>query len=490
MARAERLSSCVLGVDLGTSSCKACVVRADGEVQGQARARYPTHSPHPGWSEQDPADWLTATAKAVAAAVRQARVPRERIAGLALTCAAHIGVLMDERDQPVRRAILWNDQRSTPQVRQLERKAGELILSQSQQAVSSGWTLAHLAWVRQTEPTNWRRLRRVLLSKDFLAFWLCGSRATDPATAVSAQLWDATRQRWSEELCGLIDLPMDALPDVCSATAIIGALQETAARALGLRPGTPVINGSLDTATELLACGITRPGQGMVRLATAGGVQVVVEGPSPHRRRITYPHALGSAWYCQAGTSTCAAAVQWAVERFGGGGRDPWPRWERLAASVPPGSDGVMFHPYLAGERAPYWSADLRGRFTGLSLGHGTGHLARAVYEGAALSIRDAMSVLADARLGRQALAVAGGGTRSAVWLSVLADVLGRPLRVVEGSDSAYGAAMLAMAGLKLGLSLTQRASRRRAVGRRIEPDRRRVELYQRLFERYRAGVR
>lgn len=460
----------VLGIDLGTSSCKVVLVTGAGAVLGDAREAYPTAAPGPAWAEQHPADWVQAVTTAVRRVLAESGCAPTAVAGVALTSAAHIGVLLDDRGTPVRPAILWNDQRTVAEVVELEQQAGPEILAASCQAVSTGWTLPHLVWVKRHAPDAWARTRSILLSKDFIVHWLTGRAVTDPATAVSSQLYDAPTACWSPRLCALAGITPDMLPEVVPPTATAGGLTADAARDLGLHPSTPVITGTLDSATELLAAGLCLPGDGLVRLATAGGVQCVVDRPTPDRRRITYPHAVTPFWYCQAGTSTCGAAVQWAVSTLAGDPDASYEQWNAAAAQVPAGADGVLFHPYLAGERAPHWDPHLRGSFTGLSLRHGRGHLARAVYEGTAFSIRQAMTVLPGLPAGGSPLAVVGGGTRSALWLEILANVLGRPLRRVADADSAYGAAMIGLAALGLAPGLRPLATARAATGDVIRP--------------------
>jgi len=477
--------SFILGVDLGTSSCKAALIDDTGTVVCTANESYPTASPGPAWSEQNPADWQDAIVKAVPRVLEESDKTSEDIAGVALASAAHIGVLLDAQGAPVRPAILWNDQRTVAEVADLEREAGEEILTASCQAVSTGWTLPHLLWVKRHDPDAWRRTRSILLSKDFIVKWLTGRAVTDPATAVSAQLYDVQASRWSPRLCELAGVEPEMLPEVVPATDQAGELTADAAADLGLLPGTPVITGTLDSATELLAAGICVPGDGLVRLATAGGVQCVVEAPSPDRYRITYPHAVIPYWYCQAGTNTCAAAVQWAVGCLTSDPEPSYETWDGAAAQVPAGADGVLFHPYLAGERAPHWDPQLRGSFTGLSLRHGRGHLARAVYEGTAFSIRQATTVLPDLPDCNSPLAVVGGGARSALWLDILANVLGRPLRVAEDADSSTGAALLGLAGLGLAGDLRTLAEARATTGRVVNPDDRQCAFYSDWFEAY-----
>lgn len=440
----------VLGVDLGTSECKVCLITEAAAVVRVTRERYATHAPKPLWAEQDPRDWAPAVTAATRRLVAETGVAARSIVGMALTSAAHIGVLLDAHGDPVRRAILWNDQRSNREAAKLESEHGDTILRQTYQAVSTTWTLPHLCWVRRNDPEAWARTRRVALSKDFLAEWLVGSAVTDPATALSSQLYDATEGRWSPELCAMAGVSPEMLPPVRPAREQIGGLTAEAAQRLGLLPGTPVVVGTLDSATELFAASALAPGQGLVRLATAGGVQVVVREPRPNRKLLTYPHVVAPLWYCQAGTNSCTSAVGWGARLVTGEADVPFETWDAWAADTPPGAGGLLFHPYLVGERAPQWDPELRASFVGASLDHGRGHFARAIYEGTAFSIRHAMSVLPELESSSGELAVVGGGTRSAVWVQILADVLGRTLVDAEIADSAYGAALLGLAGLGL----------------------------------------
>jgi xylulokinase len=475
----------VLGIDLGTSECKVCLVTAEGDVVRVAREGYPTHSPGPAWAEQDPADWLRAVTAATRRLVAETGIRAQAIAGLALTSAAHIGVLLDAQGAPVRRALLWNDQRSSGEVAELEQAHGDEILRRTYQAVSTSWTLPHLIWVRRHDPEAWGRTRRVLLSKDYLAAWLTGCAVTDPATAVSSQLYDVTTGDWSPELCAMVGLPPGALPPIRAATARAGELTAEAADRLGLAAGTPVVVGTLDSATELLAASVLDPGQCMVRLATAGGVQCVVGEARPNRRLITYPHLVAPLWYCQAGTNSCASAVRWGTRLLAGQGEVSYATWDAWAAAIPAGAEGLLFHPYLTGERAPHWDPRLRASFVGASLEHGPAHFARAIYEGTSFSIRDAMSVLPAAGASEGPFVVVGGGVQSAVWVQILADVLGRALLVAEEADSACGAALLGLVGLGLADGIRSLAAARAGRGRRVVPHAERVRRYDELFPVY-----
>lgn len=442
MTHAARSRLCVIGLDLGTSSCKASLVDDAGRLVASSAHDYLTHTPQPGWTEQSPADWLSAASTAVRELWNTPAAADCHVQAIGLTCAAHIGVLLDESDNVLRRAILWSDLRAAPQAAMLNKQAGDRILELSGQIASSGWTLAQMQWVREHEPAIHARLRSLLLSKDYLAWKLTGVKVTDRATAVSSQFYDVTTDRWSDELLAMAGMHINMLPAVMTAESIVGTLLPEWADALGLPAGVVVVTGSLDTATEMLAAGCTQPGQGMIRLATAGGLQVVTPGLMRHRQRITYPHVDGPCWYVQSGTSTCAAAIAWGKKQFAP--EASWEQIEKSASAVPAGCDGLIFHPYLQGERSPYWNPHLKAQYTGLSQLHHTSHLLRAIFEGTAMSIADAMRVMADLPLADVPLSVVGGGSRSRLWVKILASVLNRPLRPLPKADSALGAALLA----------------------------------------------
>ena len=476
----------VLGIDVGTGGCKVCAVDRTGRGAAAAAESYPTHSPQPGWAEQDPDDWPVAIAGAVRRLLAEGPIDPSDVAGLALSSAAHVGVLVDEAGRPVRRAILWSDQRSVREAADLEESHGPEILRLSFQKVSTTWTLPHLLWVRRNEPDVWANVRRVLLSKDYVLHWLTGRAVTDPATALSSQLFDASRGEWSHTLCDLVGVRTGDLPEVVPAPAVAGGLGGEVARQLGLPSGLPVVVGTLDSAAETFGAGVVRPGQLLLRLATAGGIHLVLDAPLPHPQLITYPHPIAPLWYCQAGTSSCASAVQWAMTTFTAGRGMSYAEWGELAAGAPPGSEGLIFHPYLAGERCPHWDPHLRASFIGATMHHGPAHFARAVYEGTAFSIRDAFSTLADLPIDEGPLTAVGGGTASDLWLQIMSDVLARPIDVAAHADSSHGAALLGLVGLGLIPTMDQAAAIAARTAKRVIPIAANVKRCDRQFDLYR----
>ncbi len=476
----------LLGIDLGTSSCKVCAVDASGRRLGARSAGYPTLTPRAGWAEQDPQHWVPAVTGATRRLLSESPVPPDRVGGISLSSAAHIPVLLDAGGNPLRNAILWYDQRSLSEVEELKSQRGEEIFRVSHNSVSPTWTLPQLLWVRRQEPEVWSRVRRVALSKDYLSKWLTGRWTTDPATALSSLLFDAHAGGWSGPLLEPLGLTAEVLPRVRPSTAQVGSLAAAAAEDLGIPAGVPVVNGTLDSAAETYGAGVVRPGDCLLRLATAGGIHLVLEEPHPHPGLITYPHPVAPLWYSQAGTNSCTSALQWVFRSVGAGRPGTFQEWDAAVETVPQGAEGLFFHPYLSGERCPYWDGRLRASFTGATFGHHPEHFVRAAYEGTAFSLRDALGVLDDLGGPRGTITVVGGGTAGKLWTRIVCDVLGKPLQVSRVTDSAYGAALLGLVGIGLFSDVSQALAGSRQELEIVSPDPERARGYTAHFQRYR----
>lgn len=318
-----------------------------------------------------------------------------------------------------------------------------------------------------------------MLSKDYIIYRLTGATVTDAATAVSSQLMDSSSLCWSEKLCGLVGIRSKDMPPIREPTEVAGQLTREAAGTLCLRPETPIFLGTLDSAAEIYGAGVTKPGQCQLRLATAGGIQLVLDKPKPSPRLITYPHPIKPLWFVQAGTNSCASAVKWAKDTFNAGSGMTFSQWDKLAESTKAGCAGLLFHPYLAGERCPYWDPDLRASFIGISSHHGAGHFARAVYEGTAFAIKDAFSELDSYFRNDEPIVAVGGGSLSKIWTQIVSDVLDIPIVVASKADSSYGAALLGLKGLRKADIPIQKG------GRTVKPIRENADLYSNIFEKY-----
>ena len=331
---------------------------------------------------------------------------------------------------------MWTDQRSVEQAARLEAEAGEAIFRIGYQKPTPTWTLPQLAWVADHDPGPLRATRRVLFTKDFVRHQLTGTWETDHIEAQGSLLYDMAGRRWSEELCRLIELPPEVLPPLVSPTDVVGRVTPAAAGETGLVAGTPVVAGCSDSAVEGYAAGAIRPGQMILKLATAGNVNVMTAEPHPHPRTLTYSHVIPGMWYTVSATNTAASAERWfrdtfcqhEVEQAASEGRSVYELLHAMAAEVPPGAEGLVFHPYLIGERSPYWDANLRGSFTGATMRHGKSHFVRALLEGVAYSLRDCLRTILEMQLPVDEIRLIGGGAKSNLWAQILADVFDRPI--------------------------------------------------------------
>jgi len=449
----------ILGMDLGTSSCKVCAVDFAGRKTAQHSGDYPTSVPHAGWAEQNPGHWIPALSEACRALLERSSIKPDQVRGISLSAAAHIAVLLGKENQPLRNAILWLDQRANAQADKLAHELGPEILGLTNNWVSTTWTLPHLLWIREWEPEVWKKVRHILLSKDYVGYQLTGNRVTDPSSAISAMLYDVCRKDWSPRLCSLAGLESDQLPKVLPANAAAGTLLPAAARQFGLEPGIPVINGCLDSTAETFCAKLAGPGDLAIRLASAGGVHLLLNQAQPHPKLITYPYPIPPIWLVQAGTNSCASAVQWVRKALNPSEDISYEQWDNLSSKVEPGAQGLIFHPYLSGERCPYWDSRLRASFVGLNFNHGFNHFARAVYEGCAFSLKDALLMLKDMCPVLNDLTIIGGGAKSKLWCSIVCDVLGARVARAPEIDSAYGTALIGLNGLGI-YSTIQEAQR------------------------------
>ncbi len=486
----------LMGVDVGSSDCKVMVVDHHGAVVRSARQTYPTQLPRPGWAQQNPEDWYQAACRTIRACL--ADLDAQEIAALSIDGPAHNVALMDEAGEVIDPTIHWTDLRSISQSERLEAEDGDRIYAVSYCRVNPAWTLAQLLWLKEEAPETWSKLRRILVTKDYVRYRFTGVYQTDVYDAIGTQLYDVVAGRWSDELCGLLDRDTDWLPAVAPASQISGTLLPEAARDTGLPIGLPVAVGSGDSVVEAFGIGAVRPGQCIVKLGTSANVNLVTARPCPTPPSITYRHVVDGQWFTITATNSGASTIRWFRETFCRAeseralaqGVDGYKFIEKLSDGAPPGSQGLIFHPYLKGERSPYWDPHLRGDFIGINARHNMSHFARAVLEGVAYSIRDCFQVVESLGQPIETLYLIGGGAKSKLWRQILCDVLGRPLVKPCVEDAAFGAAMLA--GVAVGVfsdweTAAQPGARVETV---LRPDPAAYDLYSEYFEIYRAITR
>ena len=480
----------LIGVDAGTSNCKATLIECGGRVVTSAQHAYPTHHPRAGWAEQDPNDWYRAVAHVVRQCINAADVDPGKILAVSVCGPAHNAVLLDREGHALQSVILWSDLRSSRQARWLEAQHGSLIFETTYHPPNPSWTLSQLLWVRENQPEIWRHIDRIVIGKDYLSYRLTGSWRTDWYDAMGTQMFDARSRVWSEPICQIIGLPLEWLPPISDAHEITGRVSAAGARETGLVQGTPLAVGSGDSVIEAMGASVVRPGQCIVKLGTAGNVNAVAAKPRPDRRTLTYSHVVPGQWFTVVPTNSGAAAAAWFREAFSLGAASTEQKGslvvDDLAAEVAPGSEGLIFHPYLQGERAPHWDPNLRGGFVGVTVRHRQSHFARAVLEGIAFSLRDCLGLVRELNLPIAECYLLGGGARSALWRQILADVLDTELKVFSTETTSHGAAL--MAGVAAGVYVDVLDAARHAVRAvaTVKPDPANAALYERLYVLYR----
>ena len=474
----------VIGVDIGSGSVKLTLLRRDGVIAATAGCEYPTRYPHVGWCEQDPEDWCRAFKKAFADILCQSGIRADQVKALSFDAATHTAVLLDEHRQVLRPAILWTDQRSKTEVQELKNTCLNIIMEQVMNAPTTVWTLHQLMWLRRHEPEVWGKIRCILFAKDYLRYRMTGTMETDTIDAAGSMFYNMKEQCWSEELCRLGGIQKEWLPRLCSPTDLAGFVSGEIAAEFGLAEDTRVLVGTTDTVMEVLAAGNVEPGHATVKLATAGRICVVTDRPMDSQFIFNYRHVVPGLWYPGTATASCAASYRWYRDTIG---REAFSELDAPAEKIAPGSDGLMFHPYLNGELTPYNDPELKGSYTGISSIHTTAHFTRATLEGVAMSLKDCLNTLKDLGVDMKRVRIIGGGAKGMLWRQIVADVLGMELEKVKVDDSSFGTAMLAAVGIGWFESFAQAAKTCVQIDSVSSPDPENQALYARLFRRYKA---
>ena len=477
----------VLGSDLGTSGCKSIVLDAGGNICGWAIESYPTSRPYLGWAEQQPEDWFDAFCRTTRKAIQQARIDPKDIVMVGIVGITHNAVLLDGEDHVLRPSILYTDTRSLPQTDALLAQWGNQVFQKTWNQIGPIWTWPQLLWIREREPYIWDKIQRILFPKDYVRHRLTPSFVSDTIDPVGTLLYDPMQLQWIDEFVHSLGLPVDVLPPPRNPLEIAGRVTDEGASATGLRPGTSVIVGTTDTAAEVFGVGALRPGQAIIKLATVGRIASVSQQPLDHPTVFNYPHVFPGLWYPGTGTKFAASAFTWARQVFWDPGRNQYDyrAMSEAAESVPAGSEGLVFHPYLAGEFAPSWDPHLRGSFLGVGINHQREHFTRAVMEGVAFAIRDALKSVLEMGLEVSEVRLIGGGSTSMLWAQIITDNLHREVLVPEGTDAAFGAALLAGVASGLFEGTPESLDSLIEIRTRLVPDSQHTMKYDELFSIY-----
>lgn len=482
----------LLGVDIGTGGCKATIIDTDGNFVSDGYTEYPSYHPHMGWVEQKADDWLAGVVNSIHTASEKAGLCMKNIIGLAVDASAHNTVLLNAAGKVIRDTIMWQDQRAGDEVNFLKSNYLDLIKRTTFSVPSATWSLPQLMWIRTHEPEVFSRISKILFVDDYIRFKLTGEYATTHIQAQGSLMFDNNNMRWSEEIVEISGLPLCALPKIKKPTDIGGCITAEAAALTGLQEGTPVIMGASDTALESYAVGGLKPGDCVLKMATAGGINVFRDVGSPFQDTFAYSHVVDGIWYYGRGTVSAAQALRWYRDTFcrkeiaeeRNGGKNTYQILDKEAELVPPGANGLFFHPYMSGERAPYWDPKLRASFTGFSSSHSRGHFNRALLEGVTFSLRQCFEIMEEfGSIDR--ISFVGGGAKSPLWRSILADVFNRTIVKYARDDSSLGSAMLAGVALGVFASHEEAVQRTATIESITEPNPENVEKYKELFPLY-----
>jgi xylulokinase len=450
-------------------------------------------SPEPGWAEQDPRDWWRAAGLAVRTALQSAGLAGDAIACIGFSGQMHGAVLLDEKDEVIRPALIWCDQRTEAQCQELDRTIGtDRLIQLTCNPPLTNFTLTKLMWVREHEPKNWECVRKVMLPKDYVRLRLTGESAIDVADASGTLMLDVAHRAWSSEVLSKTGIDAKLLPKLYESQEVCGHLTQAGANATGLRKGTPVVAGAGDQAAGAVGMGITRAGVVSATIGTSGVVFAATDKPSldPRGRLHTFCHAISARWHVMGVTQAAGLSLRWFRDNFGAGpddGRDPYDRLSAEAAGVSPGSEGAFWAPYLMGERTPHLDPNARAAFVGLSASHTRAHLVRAILEGVAYSLKDTFTIFNEIRVPVQRIRLGGGGARGALWQQIQADVYAHDVEVLKAEEgAAYGAAILAGVGAKHWSSVDEACDTAVRVAKTVSPNKGASATMQRAYHTYR----
>ena len=482
-----------LGLDIGTSGVKAILVAPNGTVEATANTPLQLSTPKPGWSEQNPDDWWTATVASVKAVL--GKRSEAKVASIGLSGQMHSSVFLDSSGKVIRPALLWSDGRTSEECAEITKAAGgeDKLRDWVRNPALEGFTLPKVLWLRKHEPDAYAKLATLLLAKDFIRYRLTGELASEPSDASGTLMFDPAGMRWSQEILQAVGVSPSILPKVGGSSEVLGRVTAEVARLTGLKEGTPVVGGGADNACGAAGVGVVSPGEAVASWGTSGTVLAPTPEPKvdPKLRAHTFCHVAPKTWYVMGVVLSAGGAFAWYRDQFAHdvvGAHNADVMLDEEAASVPAGSAGVTFLPYLQGERTPHRDASARAAFYGLSLAHSRAHLTRAVLEGVCFAMRDSLEILRELGLSTDELLLTGGGAKSPFVRRLQSEVYGVPVVTVNREEGpAYGAALLAAVGVGAFADLKTAAASTLTRSAPVRPTTGAHEAYREPYARYRA---
>jgi len=479
--------SYVLGLDLGTSGLKGILVNREGDVVTSSSSDYPLISPQRGYSEQDPKEWYKATLEVIKEVINTIPEASNNIEGISISGQMHSLVLLDKNDEIIQNAILWNDVRTTEQSNRINDTLGDELINITKNKALEGFTLPKLLWVQENEPENWENIDTFFMPKDYLGFMLTGNKQTEYSDAAGTILLDISAKKWSQELLKQFDIDPEICPELVESTSLIGHLKEDISKQVGLQNQVPIFAGGADNPSAAIGAGIVQPNQAMASIGTSGVFLTYEEDREKdyEGRLHFFNHAMPDNFYSMGVTLAAGSSLSWFKEQFA-----PNESFDTLLGNideVPIGSDGLLFAPYISGERTPYTDSKIRGSFLGIDINHTKNHFARAVLEGITFSLRDSQELMRE-YTGKQfdQIVSVGGGAKNKEWLQIQADIFNTPVVTLKTEQGpAMGAAMIAAVGTGWFNDFKECSDEFVSYKEEIQPQPKLAEKYDDLYQIY-----
>lgn len=480
----------ILGLDIGTSAVKALLMDQEGKIAAENSEEYPLFTPNPGWAEQNPIDWWQATQKVIKNLLIENKIDKDKIKAVSFSGQMHSSVFLDRQNKVIRKAILWSDTRTSAECKEIYQKVGgvEKLAKLVSNPALEGFTAPKILWLKNNEPENYQKLAKVLLPKDYIRFMLTGEMGMDISDAAGTLLCDIKSGKWSQEIIDLLELKRDILPPLLKSITVVGNVSQTAAELTGLAITTKVIAGGADNACGAVGSGIIKPGRVMASLGSSGVVVAQTDQPEadPAGRIHLFNHAVPDSYYMMGVMLAAGMSFKWLKESLFADQLD-YDSLNQKAAAVPAGSEGLIFLPYLYGERTPHADADARGVFFGISGKHQQGHFIRSVMEGVTFGLRDSLELISERGIEFEEIRLIGGGSQSKLWQQITADIFGYPISLLNIEQGpAFGAAIIAGIGAGIFADFASIVEKLVKVVNIIEPIPENVAYYNEKYSIYR----
>lgn len=485
----------LLGIDIGTSACKVAVFRKDGQAAATATGDYPVYYPKEGWAEQNPEEWWDAVCLAIRKALEKGKIQPEEIAGVGIDGQSWSAIAIDKEGKVLTNTPIWMDTRAQSICDRLNEEIGEdAIFQVAGNSLQPSYTTAKIIWYKENMPDVYEKIDKILQSNSYIAYRLTGAITQDVSQGYGLHCFDMKTGTWDEEMCKKLGIPMEFLPEICACDKIVGTVTEKAAAECGLTVGTPVVAGGLDAACGTLGAGVIHPGETQEQGGQAGGMSICMDSYKADPRLILGFHVVPGQWLLQGGTTGGGGVMRWFEREFADyertmeeeTGKSSLVQLNEIGEKSAPGCDGVVFLPYMAGERSPIWNPHAKGVFYGLDFSKTKGHMLRACMEGVAFSLRHNLEIAQEAGAQVQVLRAMGGSANSLLWTQIKSDITGKPI-VVPSSDTAttLGAAILAGVGVGFYESYEEAVLLTVKETRSHTPNEENKEIYDQTYETY-----